>query len=205
MHTVPFRHLYTSYCTVIGIYVHASYRTVISIYTHHTVLSVPTPQQRHAASVTNTSSITVQAATSHDHSSTLSSLRKVFITESGRNKLSSPHHALNSLLFAPDGYPTATEDPAGIKETERSGTIGGRDTGSGWECRDWVPFMGGPHFPLGRIIFSIVRLFIWSFLMCTYYAHTYDLRVHNVVSNEALYHKTPKHKLLPLLASYEAL
>ena len=36
------------------------------------------------------------------------SSRKVFITKSTRNKLSSPHHALNSLMFAPDGYLTAT-------------------------------------------------------------------------------------------------
>ena len=70
--------------------------------------------------------------------STLSSLRKVFITESARNKLSSPHHALSSLLFAPDGYPT-TEDPAEIEETARTGTVGGGNTRSGPERRDWVP------------------------------------------------------------------
>ena len=62
--------------------------------------------------------------------SALSSLRKVFITESARNNFifTSPCHALNSLLFAPDGYPTATEDPTEIEETARTGTAGGDDT-----------------------------------------------------------------------------
>ena len=69
------------------------------------------------------------------------------------NKLSSSHHALNSLLFALDGYPTATEDPAEIEETARTGTVGG-GTGSGRECRDWVPLMGDPLFPSGRLYFS---------------------------------------------------
>ena len=88
------------------------------------------------------------------HSSALSSLRKVFITESARNKLSSSHHALNSLLFALDGYPTATEDPAEIEETARTGTVGG-GTGSGRERRDWVSLTGDhPLFPSGRLYFS---------------------------------------------------
>ena len=56
--------------------------------------------------------------------------------KSAINKLSSPHHALNSLLFAPDGYPTATEDPVEIEETVRSGTIEGGDTRRGWERRN---------------------------------------------------------------------
>ena len=38
-------------------------------------------------------------------------------------ELSSPHYALKSLLFAPDGYPTATEDPTEIKETARIGSL----------------------------------------------------------------------------------
>ena len=83
-----------------------------------------------------------------------SSLRKVFITESARNKLSSSHHAPNSLLFALDGYPTATEDPAEIEETARTETIGGGDTGSGREHQDWVPLTGDPLFPSGRLYFS---------------------------------------------------
>ena len=88
----------------------------------------------------------------HDRSfsSALSSLRKVFITESAMNKLSSSHHALNSLLFALDGYPTATEDPVEIEETARTGTVGG-GTGSGRERRDWVPLTGDPLFPSGRL------------------------------------------------------
>ena len=80
------------------------------------------------------------------------SLRKVFITESASNKLSSSHHALNSLLFALDGYPTATGDPAEIEETARTGTVGG-GTGSGRERRDWVPLTGDPLFPSGRLYF----------------------------------------------------
>ena len=75
-----------------------------------------------------------------------------------RNKLSSSHHPLNSLLFALDGYPTATEDPAEIEETVRTGTVGG-GTGSGRECRDWVPLTGDPLFPSGRLYFSMQVLF----------------------------------------------
>ena len=59
--------------------------------------------------------------------------------KSARNKISSSHHALNSLLFAPDGYPTATEDPAEIEETVRTGAVGGGEARSGRERRDWVP------------------------------------------------------------------
>ena len=80
----------------------------------------------------------------------LSSLRKVIITESARNKLSSSHHALNSLLFAPDGYPTATEDPAEIKETARIGAVGGGGARSGRERRDWVP----RTLPFGKTLLS---------------------------------------------------
>ena len=119
----------------------------------HTVPSVPPPQQRHHEPIQRSTSITVckQPHLTTIHSSALSSLRKVFITESARNKLSSSHHALNSLLFALDGYPTATEDPAEIEETARTGTIGG-GTGSGRERRDWVT--GDPLFPSGRLYFS---------------------------------------------------
>ena len=67
--------------------------------------------------------------------------------------LSSSHHALNSLLSALDGYPTATEDPAEIEETARTGTVGG-GTGSGRERRDWVPLTGDPLFPSGRLYFT---------------------------------------------------
>ena len=100
----------------------------------HTVPSAPPPQQRHHDPIQRSTSVTVykQPHLTTIHSSALSSLRKVFITESARNKLSSSHHALNSLLFALDGYPTATEDPAEIEETARTGTVGGlsAETGS---------------------------------------------------------------------------
>ena len=132
----------------------------IGIYMRHTVPSAPPPQQRHHEPIQRSTSITVykQPHLTTIHSSALSSLRKVFITESARNKLSSSHQALNSLLFAPDGYPTATEDPAEIEETARTGTVGG-GTGSGRERRDWVPLMGDPLFPSGRLYFSyFVRL-----------------------------------------------
>ena len=121
-----------------------------------TVPSVPPPQQRHHEPIQRSTSITVykQPHLTTIHSSALSSLRKVFITESARNKLSSSHHALNSLLFALDGYPTATEDPAEIEETARTETVGGGDTGSGRERRDWVPLTGDPLFPSGRLYFS---------------------------------------------------
>ena len=100
-------------------------------------------------------------------SSALSSLRKVFITESARNKLSSSHHALNSLLFALDGYLTATEDPAEIEETARTGTVGG-GTGSGRERRDWVPLTGDPLFPSGRLyFFTIYHLYLWLCICCS--------------------------------------
>ena len=75
-----------------------------------------------------------------------------------KNKLSSSHHALNSLLFALDGYPTATEDPAEIEETARTETVGGGDTGSGRERRDWVPLTGDPLFPSGRLYFFLVAI-----------------------------------------------
>ena len=122
----------------------------------HTVPSAPPPQQRHHEPIQRSTGITVykQPHLTTIHSSALSSLRKVFITESARNKLSSSHHALNSLLFALDGYPTATEDPAEIEETARTGTVGG-GTGSGRERRDWVPLMGDPLFPSGRLYFSL--------------------------------------------------
>ena len=81
----------------------------------------------------------------------LSSLRKVFITGNTRNKLSPPHHSLNSLLFVPDGYPTVTEDPVEIKVTVRSGTIGGGYIWSGWEHRDWVP-----RIPFGKNVLHTV-------------------------------------------------
>ena len=118
----------------------------------HTVPSAPPPQQRHHEPIQRSTSITVhkQPHLTTIHSSALSSLRKVFITESARNKLSSSHHALNSLLFALDGYPTATEDPAEIEETARTGAVGG-GTGSGRERRDWVPLTGDPLFPPGRL------------------------------------------------------
>ena len=134
-HTVPHRHLNASYCT--------------------TCASTPATASRTQRST----SITVykQAHLTTIHSSALSSLRKVFITESARNKLSSSHHALNSLLFALDGYPTATEDPAEIEETARTGTVGG-GTGSGRERRDWVPLTGDPLFPSGRLYFSAMNV-----------------------------------------------
>ena len=45
----------------------------------------------------------------------------------------------------PDGYPTATEDPAEIEETARSGTVEGGDTGSGQEHQEWVPLPFGKN------------------------------------------------------------
>ena len=122
----------------------------------HTVPSAPPPQQRHHEPIQRSTSITVykQPHLTTIHSSALSSLRKVFITKSTRNKLSSSHHALNSLLFALDGYPTATEDPTEIEETARTGTVGGGDTRSGRERRDWVPLTGTQSSRKGRLYFS---------------------------------------------------
>ena len=113
----------------------------------HTVPSAPPPQERRHKPIQRSTSITVykQPHLTTIHSSALSSLRKVVITESARKKLSSSHHAFNSLLFALDGYPTATEDPAEIEETVRTETVGGGDTGSGRERRDWVPPLRGTH------------------------------------------------------------
>ena len=128
-HTVPYRHPHASHCTICAPatdYEPIQRSTSITVY-----------KQLHFTTI---------------HSSALSSLRKVIITESARNKLPSSHHTLNSLLFAPDGYPTATEDPAEIEETARTGTVGGGDARSGWEHRDWVPLCGGPTLPFGKTL-----------------------------------------------------
>ena len=117
-YTVPYRHPHASHCTICASTPATDYEPI------QRSTSITVYKQPHLATI---------------HSSTLSSLRKVIITESARNKLSSSHHALNSLLFAPDGYPTATEDPVEIEETAKTGAVGGGDARSGQEHRDWVP------------------------------------------------------------------
>ena len=69
-----------------------------------------------------------------------SHLPKIFITKSARNKLKVKYlttHALNRLLFAPDGFLKAPEDEVGIEETARTepllveetlGVVGSTDT-----------------------------------------------------------------------------
>ena len=43
-----------------------------------------------------------------------------------------------------------------IKETARTGTVGGGDTGSGRECQDWVPLMGDPVFLLVLLVLKMI-------------------------------------------------
>ena len=136
-HTVPYRHPHASHCTICASTPATDYEPI------QRSTSITVYKQPHLATI---------------HSSALSSLRKVIITESARNKLSSSHHALNSLLFATDGYPTATEDPAEIEETARTGAVGGGDARSGRERRDWIPLAGDPlsqHLRRTRVMSSV--------------------------------------------------
>ena len=102
----------------------------------HTVPSAPLPQQRHHEPIQRSTSITVykQPHLTTIHSSALSPLRKVFITESARNKLSSSHHALNSLLFAlplPQRIPRKSRRQRGLEPLgEAPGVVGSAETGS---------------------------------------------------------------------------
>ena len=81
---------------------------------------------------------TLRIACKHTHirtltHSALSSLKKVVITESARNKDNYliPHtHTLNRLLSAPDGSPNAPDVQVDIEETVRTGAIGEDATGS---------------------------------------------------------------------------
>ena len=61
------------------------------------------------------------------------------------------NHTLNSLLFAPDDYPTATEDQGEIEETAMSGTVEGSGTRIGRERRALgLPYGGGPTLPIKK-------------------------------------------------------
>ena len=102
----------------------------------------------------------------------------------------SPH----SLLFAPDGYPTATEDSAEIEETVRTGTTRGGDTGSG---RDWGPLYGGPQSSLWEDSISLENVGRCShFLVCRYFSSIGTLG--SVIAHRACYEKHIIHYALEI-------